>query len=418
MKFKRFEAKGVFGYLDFDISFNDDVSFLVGGNGSGKTTALRLMNALSNPNFKELLSIPFEKIVLKLGDDNDNVEITSFDIGDEKILKVSTLDDELRLPSYADEEMEYYPNKSEKIEEMIADINRKYSSHNVVKSISKIQSPIFLGLERRRESSSKNKDDYFLEREMWIRHSSKRSFTARRLIQGSLGVSLMETELLVQNAYRRLRELEDRQSNKLRDAILLSAFEYSQLDEESLKPDLSSWREKSGLLERQREIKDALTNIGVKDKRLSTEVDNFFTKLTELFEQLADTGEGITLEWLLNKAQIDRMLKIVEIIDEHRSKLNDLFKPINEFLNIINNFYKDSGKQLEIDAVGQLTVKDRTTRDQLLKDYRQEKGSFWLFLPMLFSIIKKAAGQPLLSMSQNFLFTLYGKKSLLKQFFL
>ena len=53
--FKHFSAVGVFGYLDFDIKFNTDISFLVGGNGSGKTTALKLINALSNPSFKELL---------------------------------------------------------------------------------------------------------------------------------------------------------------------------------------------------------------------------------------------------------------------------------------------------------------------------------------------------------------------------
>ena len=57
MRVKTFKAKRVFGYLDFNIKFNDDISFLVGGNGSGKTTALRLMNALVNPNFKDLLQI-------------------------------------------------------------------------------------------------------------------------------------------------------------------------------------------------------------------------------------------------------------------------------------------------------------------------------------------------------------------------
>lgn len=63
---KGFKAKSVFGYLDFDISFNQDVSFLVGGNGSGKTTALKLMNALINPNFKELLQIPFKSCLLEV----------------------------------------------------------------------------------------------------------------------------------------------------------------------------------------------------------------------------------------------------------------------------------------------------------------------------------------------------------------
>ena len=40
MKLKTFKAKNVFGYLDFNINFNEDLTLLYGINGSGKTTAL------------------------------------------------------------------------------------------------------------------------------------------------------------------------------------------------------------------------------------------------------------------------------------------------------------------------------------------------------------------------------------------
>lgn len=355
--FKHFSAVGVFGYLDFDIKFNTDISFLVGGNGSGKTTALKLINALSNPSFKELLQIPFTSMSLVMGEDGREVTIFANENDGTIELGVSTINEKLALPSYSDIEFEYYSNHAEKLDELISDINRKFSDHEVVQEISNIQSPIFLGLERRREGGNRSKEDYFFEREMWMRTANKRAMAARRLIKGSLGVSLMETELLVQNSYKRLRELEDRQSNKLRDSILLSAFEYSSLKPESLKPDFRFWKEKSGLLERQREIKDALTKIGVKDSKLSVEVDSFFDELTELFEHLKESGEEFSLEWLLNKAQIDRMVKIVDIIDEHKNKVDELFKPINEFLETINDFYADSNKYIEIDPVGQLAVK-------------------------------------------------------------
>ena len=74
---KGFYAEGVFGYLDFKIDFNQDVSFLVGGNGSGKTTALKLMNALVNPNFKELVQIPFKKCELVVSQDKVDKTITA-----------------------------------------------------------------------------------------------------------------------------------------------------------------------------------------------------------------------------------------------------------------------------------------------------------------------------------------------------
>ena len=64
----------------------------------------------------------------------------------------------------------------------------------------------------------------------------------------------------------------------------------------------------------------------------------------------------ITIEWLLNKAQIDRLASIIETIDNHKSKIDDLFRPINDFLETVNNFYIDSEKRLDINTVGQLVI--------------------------------------------------------------
>lgn len=354
---KRFIAKNVFGFLGFDIRFNDDVTFLIGKNGSGKTTALKLMNALVGPNFKDLLQIPFERIVLEIEEQGNQINISAEEFDDKIILRVNTLESELSLPSYSNVEFDYYSHGHDKQEEIVDNINREFSDHEIVRAISKIQSPVFLGLDRRREGAAGNREDYYLERQMWRNSKNKRTIAAKRLIRGSLGVSLMETELLVQNAYRRLRELEDRQSSRLRDSILLSAFQYSDFNPDSLKTDVGHWKEKSGLLKRQKEITEALSKLGVKDSRLSAEVDKYFNKITSLFEQLSDSEEGLSIEWLLNKAQIERISEIVEIIDEHKSKIDGLFKPINDFLFTVNEFYKDSNKELVIDTVGQLSIK-------------------------------------------------------------
>lgn len=80
MIIKGFEAKGVFGYLDFNIEFNDDKNFLVGGNGSGKTTALKLINALITPSFRELLSTSFEYCSLSLNFNGEDTYIYAYTI--------------------------------------------------------------------------------------------------------------------------------------------------------------------------------------------------------------------------------------------------------------------------------------------------------------------------------------------------
>lgn len=353
---KGFKAKSVFGYLDFDISFNQDVSFLVGGNGSGKTTALKLMNALINPNFKELLQIPFKSCLLEVSSEKKDIIISAEALGDKIHLSVNEIEEVLSLPSYSNSEFEYYPHREDKFEEMIDDIKRRNVEHPVLKAISSIESPIFLGLDRRRDVTEV-KQNYFHERELWLHQKRAKSMSSKRFIKGSIGASLMDTEMLVQNSYRRIRELENRQSDKLRDKILMSSFQFSKFDPEDLTPDINKWKEREGLLARKIEIKEAIANIVGKDSSLSNEVDKFFSGITDLFEVMGQNKDGFAIEWLLNKAQIERMSSIVDIIDEHKSKVDKYYKPINDFLGTVNEFYRDSHKELKVDAVGQLVVK-------------------------------------------------------------
>lgn len=357
---KGFYAEGVFGYLDFKIDFNQDVSFLVGGNGSGKTTALKLMNALVNPNFKELVQIPFKKCELVVSQDEVDKTISATRHDGEIHLSITGCNSVLGLPAYNSSEFEYYGHREDKLEELIDDINRRNAEHEVVKEISKIYSPIFLGLDRRRGSSGNNKQDYFHEREMWMHKKNTKFGGVRRLIKGSIGASLMDTEMLVQNSYRRIRELENKQSHKLRDKILLSSFQYSKFSQENLHDDINKWKgkgkEKAALFARQKEIKEAISNIVGKDSSLSTEVDKFFRDISNLFEEMEQAEDGFSIEWLLNKAQIERMTSIVDIIDDHKSKVDKYYKPINDFLGTVNSFYEDSHKHLKVDAVGQLVV--------------------------------------------------------------
>ncbi|KAB7711054.1 AAA family ATPase [Plesiomonas shigelloides] len=356
MVVKGFKATSVFGYLDFDIKFNQDVSFLVGSNGSGKTTALRLMNALINPNIKELLQIPFEYCALEINTGKKDITISALTKNKKIQFNISDIKETLTLPKIDDSEFDYLLNRDEKVDELISDLKRKNAEHPVIRSISKIPSPIFLGLDRRREISD-IKQDYFHEREIWLHHKmNKRIGNGKRFIKGSIGASLMDTEMLIQNSYRQIRELENMQSHRLRDKILLSSFQFSKYKNDDLTWDINKWKEKDRLLTRKKEINDAILNIMGKDSSLSNEVDKFFYEMTNLFEMMDQSKDGLVIEWLLNKAQIERMASIVDIIDEHKSRVDNYYQPINDFLNTVNDFYSDSNKRLEIDAVGQLIV--------------------------------------------------------------
>nr|WP_255582608.1 AAA family ATPase [Dickeya sp. ws52] len=83
-------------------------------------------------------------------------------------------------------------------------------------------------------------------------------------------------------------------------------------------------------------------------------MESFFDQLEELFNTLKN--DGLNVEWLLNKAHIDRISDILEVIDEYNEKTEKMSKPINNFLKSINSFLIDSRKKIEVNAVGRLTV--------------------------------------------------------------
>jgi predicted ATPase len=356
MLVKEFIGRSIYGHLNFNIKFNRDISFLVGSNGSGKTTALRMMNALVTPNFKDLLTIPFLEISLCIEEKNKDLYIRAHKVGDEIQLQVSGISDALLLPTLDLNDYSFYNHRTDKINEMVNDVVRRFQSHPVMKAISEISTPIFLGLERRSEDNLDISADYFFDRPRGIVVNNSKQ---RKIIPGSLGMGLMETELLVQNSYRRLRELEERQLSRMRDSILMSVFQYNnvEFDFKDSAYAINNWKEKQGLLQRQNEIKTAIANIGLKNKAIIQSVDDFFEKMSALFEKLSTMDKGLSVEWLLNKAQVDRISKIVEIIDEHKSKQDSLFKPINDFISTVNSFYQDSNKSIKLDTVGQIVVK-------------------------------------------------------------
>lgn len=58
----------------------------------------------------------------------------------------------------------------------------------------------------------------------------------------------------------------------------------------------------------------------------------------------------------MNKVQIDRISSLVYVIDEYNEKIGKMYAPISKFLSTVNEFYKDSRKKIEINAVGQLVI--------------------------------------------------------------
>jgi len=358
MKLIKFNATAVYGYLNPSIKFNEDITFLAGGNGCGKTTIIRLIQSIFSLSVKELNSIPFSSLDLQYTD-KGIVNIISANVT-EKSIKINVGNDlgDLHLPKINMEEFEgIYPNESERerlLEGGYDSSLMEMREHPVFKYIMNLESPFVLGLERR--GLERPVHGMVSERARYI---SRIPQARRRQFKGTLALGLTETQLMVQDAFKRIKNIHDRNSQELKNKILISSFHYADgaeiFKDGGLRMD---WVENSSVLNRRQEIENILNDMGDSGTELSQAIQSFFSKLESLSTQMtSETSSGsINIEWLVNKVQIDRIVNIVKKIDENKEKLNKINAPINKFIKLLNYFYTDSKKKIGIDPIGCLYV--------------------------------------------------------------
>ncbi len=63
-KIDQFKIKGLHGYKTFDLRLRDNTLILVGENGSGKTTVLRLLFYLLSGQWLYLAQYDFQELLL------------------------------------------------------------------------------------------------------------------------------------------------------------------------------------------------------------------------------------------------------------------------------------------------------------------------------------------------------------------
>ena len=358
MKLLRFKAEKVYGYLKFDIKFDDKLSFLVGGNGSGKTTLLKLIQAVLTPNLKDIHLIPFTEIELEIQNSSKNYEIKVEK--SENGIEISLNNDTtpLKLPYKDIDELSYILSKEENL------FNRELFHHRnneTFKFIKELDVPLFLGLERR-ESSRDDEESYYRHEQVISRNGERKVIRKNRYIDGSLGISLLETQEIIRLTYAKIREEVESQRKRLRDDILLTSFHFSDIDDlldnnGNFKE--ISLQEQKNITSKKEDIFKALKNIDFNEGKNLIEVKKFFKKVEELFSQMtSNKGEkGINIAWLINKAQIERIQKLINLIDTNNADVEKTYQNISKFTNTINHFFNDTGKNIEIDNIGNLRIK-------------------------------------------------------------
>ena len=69
MKIEKLDIKNLHNHYNYHVEFNNDLTFLYGSNGCGKTTILNIIEAIVSGRIYELYALEFDRIRLTYYDD-------------------------------------------------------------------------------------------------------------------------------------------------------------------------------------------------------------------------------------------------------------------------------------------------------------------------------------------------------------
>src|SRR5271166_4632694 len=148
MRLKRFKACGVHGYLKFDIRFNNDITFLTGINGSGKTTVVQSIISLITPSLLTLANLSFVSMSVDVENDGADVTIAAERQDSVVTLRTTSTDEPFTLPPFVPDPDE--PRSSE--QQFYLELTTGRTLHPVIQFINSLPTPMFLDLDRRARS--------------------------------------------------------------------------------------------------------------------------------------------------------------------------------------------------------------------------------------------------------------------------
>ena len=370
MKINSFRAENVHGYLKFEINFFPDLTFLIGINGSGKTSALKLILGLTSPSFHYLNQLQYEfcEVVCSSINNECDIKIRSEKSENDTFTITLDLKGEIFKSTPITRLIKENDSPYDSDELIVAEQRKRelFDSLEIIKKIRELATPKFLGLDRR----------IYEGRLIDYRFKNKRSFQYSKYgkrnyeLQAdspAIDFSLDEVQSLIYDYIRKIAQQQPEISEEFKRRIFKQSFNF--IDEGSYKIDPIPNSFES-VLERKEKVISAISNLGL--SYLNYDVNIYFKHIENIVRQhlefnkdnksdvelskISDEHFEIIRKWYNNGIQLRRIDEIIDYSQEYQGKIAELRAPIKRLETITSNFLKEGQKSLIIEADGEIKV--------------------------------------------------------------
>ena len=318
---KSVSVKGLWDVKNININLNEDVNILIGGNGSGKTTFLRIVESLLNVDLASIEEIIF-----------DEVEII---MEQEESLKlvIQRLMEDLVSPVYR-----YILPDGEVIDIRYSDARMIYSSRNM--------RGIYQHLKERLED---------LVKVSWLsinRLSVYSDKIDRRVSETARTDVDLKLELLMNQIVSYRLQLETKVNDRTKKfnedivSLLLYNSSYDTLPKYDQIQRIQSYNKEDIVTE----LHKVFSYFG--DPRVHTEeIQNHADKIIQVVDKLNSKDGRFTAEEMLSLSLMTRTLAILTLSSTYQADKAKILEPITMYLDIVAQYLKDKRIDLNVSTV-------------------------------------------------------------------
>ena len=353
MKITRFLGRSLHGHLDLDIEFFDDLTFITGKNGSGKTTVLNLIASILLPRLDYLAAAHFDTFSIDFVHNDELVTLSARATQRETVIECSNLRfNRLPIPPFVPSEPLSPHRLKEFEEEHYQDILLRNSENDILRYIQGLPTPMYLGLDRR--SLSLPSSQPRLRRNLYA-HTR----LPRRIFGRSIEAGLDDALLLARQHIHDVRRDEVALDAQFRERMVLELIDFPPISfsgkiEKPSKAELAKFEEAKKNLRRLPNLLNVDADV------IASKIDPVINFLDETLKKIEEADElekeFAMYEWSFNAINIDRLSTLSRIISDYNRERDLLRRRINDYLGTANKFITDNGKEIVFDGNGDIRI--------------------------------------------------------------
>lgn len=366
MQVRRFRASAIHGYLNFDVRFNDDLTFLTGINGSGKTSVIQSIIALISPSFLVLTNLEFDLIEVEVRHDGKTINIRAEKRDGLTILSSSQVPEIIPIRPFVPDADEPTFRAQEKEQDYFRDLAISMSNHPLISHLSALPTPMFLDLDRRSRALQEFRSLAPVPRGRILRRG-------RNIFSVFLSQSLALATDLAENSYRDNLVRLSRIGEELRRVLVLDLLELdtsANVHWGGLAPPTKA---ELSTVQSFRTSVDSLPGIlqiprGEVERKLIPSLNTLEKYAAALpanarLDQIVENRDKDTagfealVGWSAARPQLTKLVRMIERVKDYTSRRERVTEKTSRYLDILNQFFKDSKKEVFFSEEGSLQFK-------------------------------------------------------------